>query len=65
MRRLASSNLAGYDYDPEKRVLTILFTSGREYSYRDVPENIADELGTASSPGKYFNSAIKDSYSLE
>jgi hypothetical protein len=63
MTPLRSSNLAGYDYDPEKRVLTILFVSGREYAYRDVPENIVDGLGSADSPGRYFNSAIKDSYS--
>ena len=31
MKRLASSNLAGYDYDPELRRLAVTFHSGRTY----------------------------------
>ena len=64
MTPLASSNLAGYDYDPQTRVLTIQFAHGRSYRYKDVPENIADELGSADSAGKFFNDNIKNSYSL-
>ena len=59
MKPLASSNLAAYDYDPDSRLLTIRFTSGRTYSHRDVPADIAEGLGSATSPGKYFNGEIK------
>ncbi len=62
---LQSSNVAAYRYNPGSRVLQIRFHSGRIYGYKDVPENVADGLGTAESAGKYVNSAIKNSYSLE
>jgi KTSC domain len=62
---LDSSNVAAYRYNKGTRVLQIRFHSGRVYGYKDVPENIADGLGTADSPGKYVNSEIKHSYSLE
>jgi hypothetical protein len=59
---LASSNLAAYDYDPESRVLTIQFTSGRSYRYKDVPADVADGLGSADSPRRYFNASIKGTF---
>ena len=62
---LQSSNVAAYRYNPSTRVLQIRFHSGRIYGYRDVPQNVVDGLGTAESAGKYVNSAIKNSYSLE
>lgn len=62
MTPLNSSNLAGYDYDPASRLLKIQFTSGRTYVYEGVPQEVADGLSTASSPGQYFNSSIKHVY---
>lgn len=62
MKPLASSNLAGYDYDAQTRVLQIQFTSGRTYSYNDVPQDVVDGLEQASSPGQYFNAHIKGTY---
>jgi hypothetical protein len=59
---LSSSNLAGYDYNPETRSLTISFLHGRSYTFRDVPEDVAHGLATAESAGKYFNSEIKNTY---
>jgi len=59
---LASSNLAGYEYDEASQVLTIRFQSGRTYRYGSVPSSVADGLGTADSPGRYFNSEIKNSF---
>jgi len=62
MTPLSSSNLAGCDYDAERQILIILFRSGRTYRYADVPQQIADGLTSASSPGQYFNSAVKGVY---
>lgn len=59
---LVSSNLSGYEYDEASQVLTIRFTSGRTYRYGSVPQTVADGLGTADSPGQYFNLSIKDVY---
>jgi hypothetical protein len=61
---VASSNIAGYDYDPVNRILRIQFTSGRTYSYKDVPENLVDEFSTADSKGRFLNENIKNNYSL-
>lgn len=60
MTPLASSNLAGYEYDPDGRTLRIAFHSGRSYSYQDVPQDVVDGLSSASSPGQYFNNSIKN-----
>jgi hypothetical protein len=59
---LSSSNLAGYDYDPDTQLLTIQFTSGRSYDYKNVPQDIVDGLAQADSSGRYFNSNIKNVY---
>lgn len=60
---LVSSNLSGYEYDAASQVLSIRFTSGRTYRYGSVPQTVADGLGTADSPGRYFNSSIKNVFS--
>jgi len=62
MQALNSSNLAGYYYDPATRMLKIQFVSGGTHVYNDVPQDVADGLGSAESPGKYFNSSIKNTY---
>lgn len=59
---LRSSNLAGYDYDEQTKMLTIVFHGGRDYQYKDVEPEVAKALGQASSPGRYFIDHIKDKY---
>ena len=59
---LSSSNLNAMRYDPETKTLQIRFNSGRTYDYSDVPPEVAEGLTTASSPGAYFNAAIKNQY---
>lgn len=61
---LASSNLSGYDYNPVTQTLTITFHGNRKYSYASVPQDIADGLGSAASPGKYFNHSIKNIFEV-
>lgn len=56
---LASSNLSAMRYDEATRLLQIRFYSGRSYSYQDVPQDVADGLRQANSPGQYFNGNIK------
>ena len=64
MPPLNSSNLRSYEYDAEQGTLLITFVSGKTYKYADVPQDVADGLGTASSPGQYFNSEIKNTYQV-
>ena len=59
---LQSSNLASYQYDPTAQELYISFKNGGRYKYTGVPQDVADGLGEASSPGSYFQSDIKGSY---
>ena len=61
-RPLSSSNLNAFRYDPTTQTLSIRFNSGRAYDYAEVPQSIVDGLESADSPGRYFNSAIKGSF---
>jgi hypothetical protein len=36
--------------------------SGRRYVYEEVPESVAQTLGSAFSKGVYFNTRIRDRY---
>ncbi|HVQ09309.1 MAG TPA: KTSC domain-containing protein [Allosphingosinicella sp.] len=49
-------------YDPDRRVLDILFTTGRRYLYHDVPPEEADRFRAAFSKGRHFNAHIRDHY---
>jgi lysyl-tRNA synthetase class 2 len=49
-------------YDPDRRMLDILFTTGRRYLYREVPPDEADRFRAAFSKGRYFNAHIRDRY---
>ncbi len=59
---LDSSNLLGYEYDKDTQTLRVSFKHGHTYSYKDVPQSVVDGLGSAPSPGQYFNNSIKNSY---
>lgn len=63
MTPLASSNLDGCDYADDTRELTIAFKSGSVYVYSGVPREVYEGLTGAISPGRYFQSSIKDAYS--
>ena len=56
-----SSLIKAVAYD--NGTLTIDFTTGKSYSYHNVPENKVQELIKADSPGRYFNREIRDQYS--
>lgn len=61
---VVSSNLASVGYDPNTKTLEIEFKiSGRVYQYRNVPEDVYQNLMQALSKGRHFNANIKDSYS--
>lgn len=59
---LDSTNLARVKYWKNTKVLRILFNSGAEYDYFDVPADVAQDLVTAPSAGAYHNRSIKNSY---
>jgi hypothetical protein len=57
-----STNLASIGYDPGDGILEIEFSSGAIYEYYRVPGRVFDGLLSASSPGLYFASNVKDVY---
>jgi len=63
MPTLNSSAILAADYDPQTRVLTIVFTSGgKAYSFYDVPESVYRGLVNAASPGSYYSANIRGRY---
>jgi hypothetical protein len=52
------------EYDKRKKVLRIIFVSGKIYDYLDVPEEIFSEMTSAQSKGVFFNRQIKSNYTF-
>jgi hypothetical protein len=48
----------GVGYDPETRMLGVVFNSGQTYCYEDVPPEVHQELMAAGSKGQYMRAAI-------
>ena len=59
-----STSLKYAEYDSTDKILTVCFTSGKEYKYADVPKEIYQELIEAKSAGKFFQSYIKSTYKV-
>jgi hypothetical protein len=48
--------------DKGKRILQIVFNTGRTYQYGNVPPEVYDEFLKAESKGRYFLANIRDVY---
>jgi hypothetical protein len=59
---MPSTVIRAATYDPDRKVLDILFTTGRRYLYHGVPAGEADAFRAAFSKGRYFNAHIRDAY---
>ena len=64
-RLMPSTAIRFFRYAPETRDLDVLFTTGRRYVYRDVPEETYDAMKEASSKGEFFNLHIRDHFTFE
>ena len=58
----ASTAIARGSYDTDTQTLELVFVSGRDYTFENVPEHIWDGLCAARSAGAYFASQIKGRY---
>lgn len=65
MFNLNSSSIAACGYDAKTKVLTVEFARGKTYRYADVPQAVFEDLKDAESPGKYFQSYVKNVYEFE
>jgi len=61
--RVESSAIRSKGYDPKAHVLEIAFRGGGVYDYAGVSRQRVTALEQANSKGRYFNRAIKGSYS--
>jgi lysyl-tRNA synthetase class 2 len=57
-----SSVIAAAGYDPERRILYVVFNSGKVYEYQEVPVEIYDGLMKSESKGQFLNQKIIDIY---
>lgn len=57
-----SSNIAGFDYDSARRVLTVEFKNGARYDYFDVPDQAFEQMKVAASKGQFLAQNIKGQY---
>ena len=55
-----SSNINSIGYDDQELILGVIFKSGSEYHYYNVPRDIFQKLISAPSVGRYLNQNIKD-----
>jgi KTSC domain-containing protein len=62
---MPSTVIASMYYDVELHSLKIIFVSGLIYEYKNVPEDIYNQLKTSGSKGTYFNRHIKGNYQFE
>jgi lysyl-tRNA synthetase, class II len=61
-RSFSSTAVARASYDTEEQTLEITFTSGRSYTYENVPEGVWEGLCTTRSVGSYYATHIKGRY---
>lgn len=58
----SSTAIRSATYDDESGALSVVFVSGREYTYNGVPPQLVEEFEAASSPGSFVASRLKGVY---
>jgi hypothetical protein len=59
---MPSTAIASFGYDEHRHELHVTFTTGRRYSYFNVPRAAYTGFVRAASKGVYFNRHIRDRY---
>jgi len=62
---MPSTVIDKFFYDTDRRMLTVIFRSGKAYGYIDVPQDVYLSLRAATSKGRYFNKNIRNVYSYK
>lgn len=60
-----SSNVQAIAYNPTTKSVRVIFKSGVDYSYKNVPEAVWKEALKAESVGKFVNAELKGKYESE
>lgn len=61
-RKVNSGTVRSAGYNRDSKVMEVQFANGGVYSYWPVEEDDYNSLRAADSPGRYFNSVIKEKY---
>ncbi len=59
---MGSSMIQAAGYDPDRRILELVFCNGRTRQYLDVPAGVYEGLRCAPSPGRYFMRHIRRTF---
>jgi hypothetical protein len=59
-----SSNIHGLDYDATTKNLTVHFKNGAQYTYQNVPEQVATQYLQSGSPRRFHNEFIHGKYGI-
>ncbi len=62
MIRVESSMIYAIGYDPEEKLLEVVFTKGKIWAYEDVPKDVYEKLINSKSIGSYMRNYILDCY---
>jgi hypothetical protein len=65
MPDVSSTVVARVAYDEPSRELCVVFTTGRVYTYHDVPRGRYIQFVNAASKGEFFNRYIRDHYDFQ
>jgi hypothetical protein len=61
---MPSTAIANMKYYPASAVLHVVFLSGAEYEYKDVPAALYGAMERAKSKGRFLNLKIKGNYTF-
>jgi lysyl-tRNA synthetase class 2 len=53
-----------FRYDETCSELRVMFQSGREYIYENIPAELAEQMQSAFSKGQFFNEHIRDRFTF-
>jgi len=59
---MPSTVISSTTYNPQKKILRVIFLSGAVYDYLDVPQKVYDNMLKAFSKGTFLNGHIKQKY---
>ncbi len=62
---MPSSVIAAIHYEPAAKTLLVRYLSGASYIYKNVPEEVYEEMKGAFSKGTFLNKRIKGHYKFE
>ena len=62
---MPSTVISRYTYDPAKRILRVVFVTGLIYDYKNVPQEVYNEMKMSFSKGTYLNKYIKGVYPFQ